>query len=125
MTLFFDENIPQGIAVALRALNHDVTHVYDEGLKSAQDPEIFSYVGSRGWVLVTRDKKIRKRPHERAAYRAAGIGVFIYMGSAERTLDEQMGLVLRTIEDIEKTAGRERPPYVYGISDRGKLERLP
>jgi uncharacterized protein with PIN domain len=125
LTLLFDENIPQGIAVALQALNHDVTHAYDQGLKSAEDPEVFSFVASRGWVLVTRDKKIRKKPHERAAYLAAGIGVFIYMGSAERTLDEQMGLVLRTIADIEQTAARLKPPYVYGVSDRGKLERLP
>ena len=63
MTLLFDENIPQGIVVALRALNHDVAHVYEHGLRAALDPEVFAFCSSRGWVLVTRDKKIRKKSH--------------------------------------------------------------
>jgi predicted nuclease of predicted toxin-antitoxin system len=125
LTFLFDENIPQGIVVALRALNHDVTHVYEQGLRSTPDPEIFAAVAERGWVLVTRDKKIRRKPHERAAYLATGIGVFIYTGSAERTLDEQMLHVLRTMPEMERIAARARPPYLYGISDQGKMERLP
>ena len=125
MTFLFDENIPPGIVVGLRALNHDVAHVYEHGLRSTPDPEIFAFVAARGWVLVTRDKKIRKKPHERAAYRATGVGVFIYTGSSERTLDEQMMHVLRTIPEMEQLAARERPPYVYGASDQGKIDRLP
>ena len=125
MTFLFDENIPQAIVIALRALGHDVAHVYEHGLRSTADPEIFEFVGQRGWILVTRDKKIRKKPHERAAYLAAGIGIFVYTGSSERSLDEQMVLVLRTIADLEQSAERNQPPYIFGISDLGKLERLP
>ncbi len=125
MTFLFDENIPEGIVKALRALNHDVAHAYEQGLKGASDPEVFAFVGSRGWVLVTHDKKIRKKPHERAAYLAEGIGVFIFTGSAERTLDEQMAFVLRVITEMEQIAERSTPPYLFGVADRGKVERLP
>lgn len=124
MTFLFDENVPQGIVVALRALNHDVAHVYEHGLGGALDPAVFAFVASRDWVLVTRDKKIRKKPHERAAYLAEGIGVFIYTGSAEKTLDEQMVHVLRTIPEMVRLANRTQRPYIYGISDQCKIERL-
>jgi predicted nuclease of predicted toxin-antitoxin system len=124
LTFLFDENIPEGIVVALRALNHVVAHVYEHGLKGADDPVVFAFCAERGWLLVTRDKKIRRKPHERAAYLAAGIGIFIYTGSAERTLDEQMVHVLRTMPEIERIAGHSRPPYIYGISDQGKVDKL-
>jgi hypothetical protein len=124
LTFFFDENIPLGIVVALRALNHHVAHAYEHGMKGALDPAVFEFVAAKGWVLVTRDKKIRRKPHERFAYLAAGIGIFIYTGSAERTLDEQMVHILRTMPEIEKLANRTGPPYIYGISDQGKIEKL-
>jgi predicted nuclease of predicted toxin-antitoxin system len=126
LTLLFDENIPQSLAEALRALNHDVKHIYDPdvNMRSAGDPDIFRRVGIEGWGLVTRDKKIRKRPHERAAYLSSGIGVFIFTGSAEHTLEEQMVQILKVIGEIEDHATRVKPPYIFGISDKGKMERL-
>lgn len=114
MTLLFDENIPQRIVVALRALNREVAHVYEHGLRAAPDPEVFAFCSARGWVLLTRDKKIRRKPHERAAYLATGIGVFIYSGTAERTLDDQIMHILKTLPEIEKLAARTHPPYLFG-----------
>lgn len=124
MTLLFDENIPPGIVAALRHLNHDVTHVSEHHLRRTPDAEIFRLVAAQGWGFVTRDKDIRRDPHQRAALREAGVGAFFYTGSSKRTLDEQTILILRTIGAMEALAQRTLPPYIFSVSDQAKIERI-
>ncbi len=44
------------------------------------DPYLLAEIGARGWVLLTKDKRIRWRPMERAALEEAGLAAFILTG---------------------------------------------
>lgn len=74
--------------------------------------------------MVTKDNKIRRRKHEQEAYRQEGIGVFIFTGTAERSLNEQASFALDVIEPVLAVASSERIPFVFEITDRKKVQRL-
>jgi len=65
---FFDENMPMRLASAMREqLGEETTHLYEHfGREGILDPAVLSYIGERGWILVSRDRKILRRAHERA-----------------------------------------------------------
>jgi hypothetical protein len=72
---FFDEN-SIGVAQALQYVRGDVTWPGGPGgmvPQGAKDPQWLPIVGKAGLVLLTRDKRIRKRPVERKALLGSGL----------------------------------------------------
>lgn len=119
-----DNNLSHKVAAALAALDLPFHHSTDILPANTDDEDLIPEVAARGWILVTQDKKIRKRKHERAAMIQSGIGAFIYMGQADKSLEEMMRMLLRDLPEMRKLVSKRRPPFVFGISDRGKFEEL-
>src|SRR6266404_3158480 len=55
MRIKLDQNISQYLRDDLKALNHDIDSVFDEGLSGADDPEILKAATSRNRILFTLD----------------------------------------------------------------------
>ena len=123
-TLFFDENVSDRVVRALRALGHDVVHLLDEFERGTPDVQFLPAIGDKGWFLVTQDKRIRSRPHERRALLNAGVGAFVFTGRAEKSTDEQAILILKHLPRIKGLAAKTERPFIFGISDRGNFDRL-
>ena len=124
MTFLFDENISGLVVDALKALGKPVAYLTDILPRGTVDQDLFSRLGDLGWFLVTQDKKIRRKKHELEALRRAGIGAFIFTGRAERDVDAMMMLVLKHFNEMQRLANETRPPFVFGISDKGSIDRL-
>lgn len=65
MRLKVDENLPQSLAMALRALGYDVLTVYDEALQGRSDSEVWQAVVREQRFLITQDVEfgnLRKYP---------------------------------------------------------------
>jgi hypothetical protein len=76
-TLFIDRDTWSarlGAALAAAGIPH-VAH-RDHFPHDAPDPSWIEKVARRGWVIVTRDKAIRRRPAELAAYATAAACLF-------------------------------------------------
>ncbi|NKS94613.1 hypothetical protein GS876_10310 [Rhodococcus hoagii] len=76
MRFFLDENMHQGMVEHLSSVfdPHEFCGVNDLGTKGADDVVLFEKVSSAGCqVFVTGDLKQLRRPHERAACKAAGL----------------------------------------------------
>ncbi len=124
MTLLLDENLSPKIATALKALGREVTHVNEILPRGTTDEEIFSKLAELGWYLLTQDIKIKRHKHQREAMIQAGIGAFIFTGRADKSLEEMTIKILQHLDEIESLISNTRRPFVFGISDRGKIERL-
>lgn len=119
-----DNNISYKIAIALTALDIPVHHITDILPADTPDEDFFPEIARLGWILITQDKMIRKRKHERLAMGQAGIGVFVYMGRADKSLSEMTRMLLRDVDNMCAHLAKTTPPFVIGISDKGKFERL-
>ena len=124
MTFPIDENLSYKVANALKALDRDVHHVTEVLGKGVSDEKILRELNRRGWFLITQDKRIRRRKHEVQAMLQEKVGAFIFMGQADKSLETMAMMILKHIGDMEKLARKTNRPFVFGISDRGKIERL-
>ena len=124
MTLFFDENFPQYLPEALRLFRYNARHVLDNHSPGVDDTTLFAELGQRGWIWVSHDKGVKRKPHERRAMMDAGIGAFIFTGRVRRSPPQMMIFVLEHIDEMLDLAQRTKLPFIFGISDRGKFEVL-
>jgi hypothetical protein len=54
----------------------------------------------------------------------AGIGAFILTGRVHRTTEQMMAFMVTAMADLVRSATTIKRPFVIGITDRRKLERL-
>lgn len=124
MTFCFDENFPEYLTEAIRLFGYNVEHVVPHFGKGTDDTLLFPELARRGWDWVSHDKGVTRKPHERAAMRGAGIGAFILTGRAQRSPQQMMIFVLQHIDEMVRLAERTHRPFIYGLSDRPKIQRL-
>ena len=125
MIFSLDENVSHKIAKALEALGRNVVHLYDVLPRGTEDPEMLAELGRRGLFLITQDKKIKRKSHERRALIQAKVGAFIFMGRADKSVDDLMVKILGHMDEFGRLAQETERPFIFGIPDRGKkIERL-
>ena len=94
------------------------------GEKRAQemaDEEWLADVGQRGWVVLMKDTRIRRRPSERDALAAAGVRAFCLV-SGQLRAEEQTARFVSNLGRILRQA-RTPGPYIYGVYEN-RIERL-
>ncbi|MFL5576682.1 MAG: hypothetical protein ACJ79S_12015 [Gemmatimonadaceae bacterium] len=55
---------------------------------------------------------------------AAGVGAFILTGRVEHSPDEMLVLLVKALPKMRYYAERVPRPFIYGISDRLRFDRL-
>lgn len=124
LTFFLDYQIGRYVvADALRAAGaHVETHI-DHFAQSAPDVEWIPEVGRRDWVLITKDRNIRRNPLERAAYEAAGLRGFVVTGTDMGGAD-LAALLVRSLPGMTRRAAGRRGPLLFTISAGGVFSKL-
>jgi hypothetical protein len=129
LIFLLDENFPPQLARALQALDQEdcqFRHAPDEFGAGAADETIFAGIRDRGWFLVTLDARMARRPAQRQAILDAGLGVFVFKGSAlpQRPFRDIAAFVLTVAAEIIERARSTSRPFIWGISDRRVFERM-
>jgi hypothetical protein len=122
---FVDRSLGKSIVVGLRTAGLNVrsmADVYGEQRAQALPDEIWlSDAGEKGWVVLTKDDAIRRRPAERDAMVAAAVRVFC-LTTAQLRGDEQIARFVTNRYRIVRQASKSGP-YIYGVYETG-LKRL-
>jgi len=122
--IFIDRSIPRGVADALKLVRDDVRWLEDEFPHDAPEALWLAEIGERGWVVVSRDKKIRTRPGERQALTEAGVGCFILTQKQPFTRWEYLKLLARTLDEMEFVFTETPRPSIFGVGRTGLFKRL-
>jgi len=79
---FVDANLGMNLVEGLRNLGHpNIEHIHESFSEGVLDEEWLEYVGKNKLVLITKDKRIRKNPKEKAAFIKYSIVAFFLGGS--------------------------------------------
>jgi len=125
MTFFFDNNIGQFIVSGLRGFGEDVCHLTDYFAPDTPDEVWLTFVGQQGMFLVTRDKRIRRRPLELDSLKRNRVGAFILIGKQMGRWD-QIEQIICAWPNIKDAAASASPPFAFRVNRFGsKVERLP
>lgn len=124
LTVFVDESLDSdSIARALTAAGATVERLTKHFPKGTDDRVWLSLAGAKGWIVLTRDKRIRYRRLERLALQAAGVRAFVFTGG-NVTLADTAAILAGALADIQAVCDRERGPFIYHLGRAGKLWRV-
>lgn len=123
-TFFFDNNLSPLLVAGLRGFGEDVQHLRDAFPPETKDVVWIPHVAASGWVLVTRDKRIRTRPLEAEALVRAGLSAFFFMQKRDPDLWGWVQLVVRRWREMQELERTAHKPFLMGIPERGVIRRL-
>ena len=124
LTFFLDHQIGRYIvAQALRDAGARVEVHLDHFPGNKPDFEWIPVVGKRDWVLITKDRNIRRNPLERAAYEAAKLRGFVIAagGMGGKELSE---LLVRHLSGMARRVAGRRGPLLFTISRGGTFTKM-
>jgi PIN like domain len=87
------------------------------------DEEWLAAAADRGWLVVTRDQRIRYKANELAAMRSARLHVFVFTQGG-LTGVETGDIVVRSYAAILRQARAVAPPAFFSLTRGGEVRRL-
>jgi predicted nuclease of predicted toxin-antitoxin system len=122
--IFLDRSLgKQIIATSLRGAGCQVEVHDDHFSPDARDEEWLAQVGSKGWVVLTKDKRIKYRALELAAAVSARAKVFtLTAGSVQG--GEMAEIFLKAMARIKNYVAENDPPYIVKVSRAGLLSKV-
>jgi predicted nuclease of predicted toxin-antitoxin system len=107
----------------LRAHSAEV-HVHDDYFaQDAHDDTWLREVGQRGWVVLTKDTRIRLRHTELAALVGGRVRAFV-LTRGDLTGEEMARILVSALPRISTFCERYHPPFIARVSRRGTVEML-
>ena len=120
MAFLLDECVPRRSMALLPALGMEVKDLKDEfGDQSRLDRDWVPAAASRGWVVLTYDRRIATRPDERRAYTEAGAVVIVLYASQTWNIRQRLGWLLLHWGDVEAAAGSLKRGTCARMSSEG------
>ncbi|HSU17809.1 DUF5615 family PIN-like protein [Longimicrobium sp.] len=117
VVLLFDENMPQRLARALRQeLGENAFHVCDVLDRGTPDEAVLRHAGERGWCYLGSDRKILKRPHERAVIAQLGMGTFFLNDTIQGSC-KIISTVVRHWPALKRLAQTQPRPFLYLVRE--------
>jgi hypothetical protein len=77
-------------------------------------------VGQQGWILLTKDKRIRFNQLEKTAIRRYHVREF-YFSSGNFTGAEMAEILVAALPQIVKVCRKQEPPFIASISKSGTV----
>jgi hypothetical protein len=120
--LYLDENL-HNCRPILDALDHQRVRYERHGSHFAPGTEDTAWlpaVGDNGWLLLTKDKKIRFNELEKAAIQRYRVREF-YFTSGNYTGAEMAAMLVAALREMARFCRRYKPPFIASISKSGKV----
>ncbi len=106
LKLLLDHNLAPRLAKCLQALfdRHEIVALRDKFATDTPDVDwIRALDRDRGWAVLTRDLRIRTRPHERAVLDSSAIVYFFLAGAWRQcSVEEQAWQLIRLIPLMDR-----------------------
>ena len=124
LVFFIDRSLGKKIvAQALREAGEKVEIHDDHFRPDAKDEVWLTEFGSRGWIVLTKDDRIRYRITERTALLSAKVTAFV-LTSAQLQGREMADAFVKAILPIKRLIGKQRAPFLARVSRSGKVSLL-
>ena len=121
IVFFIDRSLGiEPIRTALRNLGLDVEIHDDHFARDEEDRAWLRTIGERGWVVLTKDQRLRYRPLEIAALRTSNARVFVLTAGNLRG-SEIAAVFVKALPRIQRTLRSLPGPFVARVSQSGNV----
>ena len=123
-TFFVDRSLGKlVVAQALREAGANVEVHDDHFSQDATDIEWLTVAGKNNWLVLSKDKQIRRNPLEREALASAGVKAF-FLTQQGISGPEMAALFVKVLPGMISRASTQTGPFVYTISRAGEFVRI-
>jgi len=122
-TFLIERPLGKRVALALRENGFRVKMFTDHFLDGAPDVEWISRAANEGWVVLTKDSAIRRRPNERLAIQNSGLRVFT-LTRGTWTADDMAHAFIAAGRRIAKTLKLHPGPFIARITKTGEISKM-
>jgi predicted nuclease of predicted toxin-antitoxin system len=123
-TFYVDRCVGKAVVGALRAAGARVEAHDDHFAQDAADEQWIPDVAARGWVILTKDKNIRRRAGEREALVTASARIITLTSGNMRGAD-MAALFVGHLAEMEQLAATTPAPFVAILGPGGMQVVLP
>ena len=100
---------------ALREAGAEVRTLADEFKAGTKDVDWLTGLHGHDWIVLTKDKNIRRRPLEIDALIGAGLRVFV-VTATDLTGEETGQIIVKALPKIRRLCKRQPAPFIAGIT---------
>ena len=121
--LYLDENLHNCKPILDALILHGVKHERhgQHFAPGTEDTEWLPFVGEKGWLLLTKDKRIRYNELEKDAVREHKVREF-YFSSGNFSGVEMAEMLIDALRDMVRVFRRQKPPFIASITKSGKVD---
>jgi predicted nuclease of predicted toxin-antitoxin system len=124
LVFFLDRSLgKKKIAEALRMTGATVLIHDDHFSPDEQDINWLKVAGEKGWIVLTKDSRIRYRVLEKTTLMNAGVAAFI-LTSADLKGNEMAEIFVNALPAISKTIKKYQKPFIAKITRNGRVSVL-
>ena len=121
LVFFIDRSLGGRLVVqALRDAGARVEVHDDHFPQNTPDVDWLAEVGRRGWIVLSKDERIRRNPLERAALEQAGVRAF-FLTKQGLTGPEMAVLFVQLLKGMRNRAVSQPAPFIYTLSVGGQF----
>jgi hypothetical protein len=121
VTFYLDADVPVAVRRAIAGCRSDVLHAGAPGAPDidTKDPEWLSLAGRERWVVISRDKHIRRKPAELRAVMDYGVRLFVLTSAGNLTRWDTLDLLVRRWPEITTAADNNVGPFIFSVTRNG------
>ena len=101
---------------ALRDAGEEIKVHDDIFAQNAKDQDWLAEVSKRGWVVLTKDKNIRRRALEIHALTTARVRAFVLAGRGDLSGEEIGNIFVKALPAMKKLCATVTPPFIAHVS---------
>ena len=118
MTFLIDNNLGPRLAHGMAEFGEDVKHLGDILPGDSPDVQILQFVGERGWILITRDKRVRFNPAEKQAILQFRVGT-VFLGGKGLTACRIIQQLVRSWPNVKRLSKSANRPFAFLVNAAG------
>jgi len=120
--LYLDENLHNCKPILDVLVQQSIGHERhgDHFAPGTEDAVWLPFVGQNGWILLTKDKRIRFNQLEKLAVRRHRVREF-YFSSGNYTGAEMADILSNALPKMRKVCRKYNPPFIASISKSGDI----
>ena len=121
--MYLDENLHNCKPILDLLVQRDIKHERhgQHFAPGTEDSVWLPFVGQHGWIVLTKDKRIRFNQLEKTAVRRYRVREF-YFSSGNYSGAEMAEIMAAALPEMVKTVQRHAPPFIASISKSGHVD---
>ena len=122
--IFTDRTIGRPVVQALQLVRDDVLWLEDRYPANTRDQVWLAAAGRHGWLVITRDRRVRYRNYEKAAIREQGVGCFVLAERRDRSKWKLLKILVASLDEMIDRFEHTDRPFICLLDGGGACRRV-